>query len=223
MSTLRILIVDDEKNTGSTLSQALQPLAYEVETAVNGDDALRRLDEKEFSLLLLDLNPPGHSSLDILRWVTRCHPEVRVILISTPGAIGEAVEAMKLGAIDVWQKPFAPQELRQVVSEILDRNKAEAAQSSAYEYRVRLIRQSISDHHFESARAHARQAIGLDPSRPEAFNLLGVLYELGGNHEEAMKQYRVAVDLDPTYRLAWQNLTRPAESGKNRIKLDLRF
>lgn len=215
----RILIVDDD----ICLTQALQPLGYEVETVVNGDEAMRRLDEKAFSLMLLDLNPPGHSSLEVLRWVTRCYPEVRVILISTHGAIGEAVEAMKLGAIDVWQKPFAPQELRQVVSEILDRDKAEAAQSSAYTSRVRLIKQSIDDHHFEAARTHARQAIGIDPSRPEAFNLLGVLYELGGHHEEAMKQYRVAVDLDPTYRLAWQNLTRPAESGKNRIKLDLKF
>ena len=68
---------------------------------------------------------------------------------------------------------------------------------------------------------HARQAIGLDPARPEAFNLVGVLHEIGGNLVEAMKNYRVAVDLEPTYEPAWQNLHRPKGplTGKGEISL----
>jgi lipoprotein NlpI len=81
----------------------------------------------------------------------------------------------------------------------------------------------MNDRHFEAAAEHARQAIGVDPSRPEAFNVLGVLYELAGNHAEAMKQYRVAVDLDPTYQPAWQNLNQSSflDKSKNKRNLNL--
>lgn len=221
MANQKILIVDDEKNIRLTMTQALQPLSYDIKTAVNGEDALEQLEVDDFGLILLDLKMPGMDGLDVLRRVVELRPDIRVILISAHGTVEHAVEAMRLGAVDFIQKPFVPKELRDIVTRVLDRDKLEAAQASDYESHVELIKRCMNDRHFEAAAEHARQAVGADPSRPEAFNLLGALYELAGNHEEAMKQYRVAVDLDPTYQPAWQNLNRPTLSGRDKDKPDL--
>lgn len=205
-----ILIVDDEKNIRLTMSQALQSLGYEMATAVNGDDALQQLEEKEFKLMLLDLKMAGLDGLDVLRQVVERRPDIRVIIISAHGSIENVVEAMKLGAVDFIQKPFVPKELRAIVTEVLERDKVSMTQGIDYETHLRLIKRCINERHFEAAMEHARQAIGTDPARPEAFNLLGVLHEIEGHHEEAMKNYRVAIDMDPTYQPAWQNLNRPS-------------
>jgi DNA-binding NtrC family response regulator len=221
MTNPKILIVDDEKNIRLTMSQALQPLGYGLETAVNGEDALKQLETGNFGLILLDLKMPGLDGLEVLRRVVELRPDIRVILISAHGTVEHAVEAMRLGAIDFIQKPFVPKELREVVTRVLDRDKLEATQTADYDSHLELIRHCVNDRHFEAAIEHARRAIGADPARPEAFNLLGVLHELAGNHEAAMKQYRVAVDLAPTYQPAWQNLNRPALTNKNKSKPDL--
>jgi len=209
-----ILIVDDEKNIRLTMSQALEPLGYKIGTAINGEDALHQLEEDAFGLVLLDLKMPGMDGMEVLRRLVELRPDIRVIMVTAHGSIENAVEAMKLGAVDFIQKPFAPKELRDIVVEVMNRGKVEAAQALDYEAHLALVKRSINDRHFEAARAHARQAIAADPSRPEAFNLLGVLQEMSGEHEEAMKRYRVAVDLDPTYQPAWQNLTRSTATAR---------
>ena len=221
MPNQRILIVDDEKNIRLTMKQTLQTLGYEISTAVDGQDALKKLAVQEFDLLLLDLRMPGLDGVEVLRRVVRLRPDIRVIIVSAHGTVENAVEVIKLGAVDFIQKPFSPQELRQIVAEVLDRDQLEAAQAADYESHIALAKRCINDRHFEAAMTHARQAIGLDPARPEAFNLVGVLHEIGGNLVEAMKNYRVAVDLEPTYEPAWQNLHRPKGplTGKGEISL----
>lgn len=215
-----ILVVDDEKNIRLTMSQALAPLGYPVSTAVNGEDALKQLEEREFGLLLLDLKMPGLDGIAVLKKVIALRPDIRVVIVSAHGSIENAVEAMKLGAVDFLQKPFAPQELRDIVTEIMDRDKVEAAQATDYETHLVLVKRCMSERYFEAAVEHARQAIGADPMRPEAFNLLGVLQEMAGHHQEAMKNYRVALDLDPTYQPAWQNMSRFSDPNRPKHKSD---
>ena len=61
-----ILIVDDEKNIRLTLSQALETLGAEIDTAANGEEALTKLKEKEFGLILLDIRMPGMDGMEVL-------------------------------------------------------------------------------------------------------------------------------------------------------------
>ena len=114
-----ILIVDDEKNVRTTLSQALEDLGRPLASAVNGEDALRRLRELDVGVMLLDLRMPGIDGLEVLRRVARERPEVRVVVITAYGAVPDVVEAMKLGAVDFLEKPFSPEEVRTVVRRIL--------------------------------------------------------------------------------------------------------
>ena len=216
MKEKSILIVDDEKNILLTLSQSLEALQVEIDTAANGEEALAKLKEKEFDLILLDIRMPGMDGMEVLRRVREIRPDIRMIMISAYGTIELAVEAMKLGAVDFIPKPFSPQEIRDMVSRVLDREKLDEQKVADYGSAIELAKRSITDRHFDAAIEHVRKAIFLDPSRPEAFNLLGALMELRGDRVEAQKNYRAALSLDASYAPAIRNLERSTSRGWNR-------
>jgi len=120
---IRILIVDDEKNIRMTLSQSLESLGLPIETAVNGEEALRKLEDVEFTVLLLDLKMPGIGGMGVLHEVRKRWPGTLVIIITAHGTIDTAVEAMKLGAADFIRKPFSPVEIRELVKQVLKKKK----------------------------------------------------------------------------------------------------
>jgi len=218
MKEKSVLIVDDEKNILLTLSQSLEVLRLETDTATNGEEALAKLKEKEFGLILLDIRMPGMDGMEVLRQVREIRPDIRIIMISAYGTIEVAVEAMKLGAVDFIQKPFSPEEVRALVSRVLDRENLDERKVADYGASVELAKKSIGNRHFDAAIEHTRKAIFLDPARPEAFNLLGALTEIQGDREEAQKNYRAALALDPSYAPAIKNLARSTSWGAKRGK-----
>ena len=203
-----VLIVDDEKNIRLTLSQALEVLEVETDTAANGEEALAKLQEGEFGLILLDLKMPGMDGMEVLREVSKIRPDIRIIILTAYGTVESAVEAMKLGAADFIQKPFAAEEIRELVSRVIDREKLDEQKTVDYASSIELAKRRIGDRHFDAAVEHVRKAISLDPGRPEAFNLLGALMEIRGDRIEAQKNYRAALSLDPSYEPAIKNLQR---------------
>lgn len=208
MKKIPVLIVDDEKNIRLTLTQALEHLQMKTDTAVNGEEALAKLKEKDFGLILLDLKMPGMDGIEVLRQVREIRPDIHVIIITAYGSIESAVEAMKLGAVDFIQKPFAPNEIRELVSQVLDRDGLSKQKAVDYESHIELAKKCIGERHFDAAVEHIKKAIYFDSSRPQAFNILGVLLEIKGNNLEAQKNYRVALSLAPTYEPAKKNLHR---------------
>jgi len=208
MKTASVLIVDDEKNVRLTLVQALETLGLDCDTAINGEEALVKLAQRPFGLILLDLKMPGMDGIEVLRRLRHARPDIRVLIITAHGTIDSAVEAMKLGAVDFIQKPFAPKEIRALVTKVLDRDTLQAARAEGYHSHVELAKKAIAERQFEAAQEHIRQAIAADSTKPEAFNLLGVLCEINDDKLEAHKNYRAALALDPTYRPADQNLRR---------------
>jgi len=216
MTGRSVLIVDDEKNIRLTLSQALEVLEVETDTAANGEEALAKLKEKEFGLILLDLKMPGMDGMEVLRRVSEIRPDIRMIIITAYGTVESAVEAMKLGAADFIQKPFAPEEIRGLVSRVMDREKIDERKAVDYGTSIELAKRCIGERHFDAAIEHVRKAISLDPGRPEAFNLLGALMEIRGDRIEAQKNYRAALSLDASYEPAIKNLQR-STNGRWRL------
>ncbi len=208
MMTKPILIVDDEKNIRLTLSQALETLGVPIDSAANGSEALAKLNEKEFGLILLDIRMPGMDGMEVLRRVREIRPDIQIIMITAYGTIETAVEAMKLGAVDFLQKPFDPEEIRELVSRVMERDRLDEHELVDYASRIELAKKCIGDRHFDAAAEHVRRAIFVDPGRPEAFNLLGALMEIRGDRIEAQKNYRAALSLDPSYEPAIKNLHR---------------
>jgi two-component system, OmpR family, alkaline phosphatase synthesis response regulator PhoP len=207
-----ILIVDDEKNIRLALSQSLETLGVESDTAADGEEAFSKLNEKDFGLILLDIRMPGMDGMEVLRRVRGIRPDIRVIMITAFGTIESAVEAMKLGAVDFLQKPFDPEEIRGLVSRVMDREKLEEQKLRDYSSYIEFAKKCIGDRRFEPAVESVRKAIFTDPGRPEAFNLLGALMEIQGDRLEAQKNYRAALSLDPSYEPAIKNLNRSTDS-----------
>jgi DNA-binding NtrC family response regulator len=119
MNLRSVLIVDDDKNIRLTLAMAIEKLNFAVEMAASGEEALKKLAQESFSLLLLDMRLPGLDGLEILRRVVKTWPQIKVVVITAYGSADLAVEAMSLGAADFLAKPFNPDDVRRIVTRIL--------------------------------------------------------------------------------------------------------
>ncbi|MGB3765524.1 MAG: response regulator [Phormidesmis sp.] len=213
MPDAKILVADDEKSIRLTVKQALSTQGYEVSVAVDGSTALEQLKELPADLLLLDIQMPGMNGIEVLQKAMAQQPSLKVIMVSAHGSIDNAVEAMKLGAVDYLQKPFTPSELRETVANVLNRG---AVPADEYASQIQSAREMAASGKYEDAIALAKQCIGSHPESAAGFNLLGELLEVGGDQAEALKNYRVALDLDPTFKIASDNLSRAAMDPKSR-------
>jgi two-component system, OmpR family, KDP operon response regulator KdpE len=110
MSAGRILVVDDDPQIRRVLKVTLSGQGFEVDDAKNGDVALEKLRDARFDLLLLDINMPGMSGLDVCRQV-RSSSEIAIIMLTVRDDEADTVEALDAGADDYITKPFKPTEL----------------------------------------------------------------------------------------------------------------
>ena len=119
----RILIVDDEEIVLRSCVRILENNEYHVESVLDPWEALRRIDENGFDVLVLDIMMPKIDGLQVLQHVKERHPDVDVIMMTGLSQIQTAVKAMKLGAFDYLSKPFDPDELKLVVERALERQR----------------------------------------------------------------------------------------------------
>ncbi|MDH3288114.1 MAG: sigma-54 dependent transcriptional regulator [Betaproteobacteria bacterium] len=119
----RILVVDDEEIILKSCLRILDGGNFELETVNNGPDALRRIEESHFDIVILDIMMPEMDGLEVLQRVKESHPDIDVIMITGLSQIDVAVRAMKLGAFDYLPKPFEPEELKLVVERALERRR----------------------------------------------------------------------------------------------------
>ncbi len=116
----RILIADDHDALRRGLARALVQAGHEVDEAPNGNNAIERLHESAFDVVLSDLKMGGSDGLDVLRTTKALHPSTAVILMTAFGSVGTAVEAMKIGAFDYVQKPFEIEEMEVKIEKALE-------------------------------------------------------------------------------------------------------
>jgi DNA-binding response OmpR family regulator len=102
----RVLVVDDEPDSVELLQEFLTSKGYEVITASNGEEALRKIKEERPHLVLLDVRMPGMNGLDVLRKVREFDQEVGVIMVTAVNEEDTGREALKLGAFDYIVKPL---------------------------------------------------------------------------------------------------------------------
>lgn len=207
MPDAKVLVADDEKSIRLTIKQALSAQGYDVDVAVDGSTALEQLQASPADLLLLDIQMPGMDGIEVLQKAMAQQPSLKVIMVSAHGSIDNAVDAMKLGAVDYLQKPFTPSELREAVERVLNR---EPMPADDYDSQIQKARGLAKEGKYEDAIALAKKCIGNHPENAAGFNLFGELLEVSGNKSEALKNYRVALDLDPSLQAASKNLDRAA-------------
>lgn len=219
-----ILIADDEKNIRMTLKQCLDSEEYELVLASNGEEVLELLQDKTFDLILLDIRMPGFSGIEVLRRIRKMECLSAVVIMTAYGTVENAVEAMKLGAVDFISKPFTPKEIRDMVRTVLARQKLDVDTFSTYNKTIEYAKKCIQQNKLGRAEEYLLRAINMDVNAPEPHNLYGVIAEYRRNFSTAAKHYRAAYALDPTYKAASENLERLAiyEGKKREINLDTR-
>jgi DNA-binding NtrC family response regulator len=116
----KILVVDDEKIVRESLFHWFQEEGYQVETAEDGESALRIFDKNKFDLLLVDMKMPGMSGLELLAKVKEIDKDTIVILITAFASVPTAIKALKDGAYDYVTKPVDPDELEHLVMKALE-------------------------------------------------------------------------------------------------------
>src|SRR5688572_5281143 len=115
MPTGRILIVEDRDSLRRMLERALSQEGYEVTAAADAQAGIRWVDERTFDLILTDLKLPDVSGLEVLAASRRAQPQVPVVVLTGFGTVGTAVEAMKLGAYDLLEKPLEIDDLSRLI------------------------------------------------------------------------------------------------------------
>ena len=209
MDKKRILIVDDEKNIRMNLEKALSE-KYEVDSTINGEEALKMLEDQHYPLVLLDLKLPGKDGIEVLKEINEIDYKTKVIIITGFGSVDSAVETLKLGATDYLRKPFKPDEIRNKVEKVLSRYDLEEQDKEPEDFNemIEMARAKINNKEFEDAEEYLNKALSLDTESPIPFNLLGIIHEMNGEINKAQKKYRAALSLDPSYKPADKNLSR---------------
>ncbi|MGE0823850.1 MAG: sigma-54-dependent transcriptional regulator [Candidatus Binatia bacterium] len=118
--TARVLLVDDEINMAKTQAKILQRRGYAVQTASNGREALRCLDESAYDVMITDLKMPVMDGMQLLHEMKVKERGCAVIVLTGYGTIESAVEAMHCGAADYLTKPCNPDELLLKVDKLLE-------------------------------------------------------------------------------------------------------
>jgi two-component system response regulator PilR (NtrC family) len=116
----RILVVDDEPSMREMLRIVLQRDRYDVVVAKNGSEAIERLQIEPFDMLLSDIRMPGLSGVDVLRAAKKINPDIVAFMMTAFASTDTAVEAMRLGALDYFTKPFSVDELRLKIRQHLE-------------------------------------------------------------------------------------------------------
>lgn len=125
MESPKILIVDDESNVRFVLEHTLRNEGYLLDTAADGVDALEKIHQQRFDLLLLDLQMSPIGGIQVLQTLRQQDADTVVIILTAHGSMESAVEGLRLGAFDYLFKPADPETIRRRVREGL----AQRAQS----------------------------------------------------------------------------------------------
>jgi DNA-binding NtrC family response regulator len=113
----RVLVVDDDEQFLDVVSRRLKGRGLRVATVTSGEEALSAIEGKVFDMVVLDLMMPGLSGIETLRYLKEKQPDLQVIMLTGRGDIEVGIEAMKLGAEDLIEKPVDLQVLLERIRE----------------------------------------------------------------------------------------------------------
>ncbi|MGA2324828.1 MAG: sigma-54 dependent transcriptional regulator [Bryobacteraceae bacterium] len=121
----KILVVDDETDILESLEALLSTEGYAVDLAQNGGEGLRAVQARDYDLVLLDLMMPDRSGMEVLREVRERDSQLPIFLITAYGSTQVAVDALKAGATDYFQKPWENDKLLLEIERIIARHRLE--------------------------------------------------------------------------------------------------
>jgi len=116
----QMLIVDDQWSLLQSLQALMRINGYQVDLARSGGEAITKLQDNDYQLVLLDLQMPGIDGLEVLEYIQQAKLDLEVIVISGETSFSSIKDAIRLGAFDFVRKPYKPEELLHTVSRGVD-------------------------------------------------------------------------------------------------------
>ena len=113
---IRLLIVDDEDDIRQMLDRHFRYIGYETDTACNGREALEKLSEDKFDIVISDIKMPEMDGIELLRGIRDQHPMVRTIMVTGYVTLENALSCMRLGAETCIFKPL--EDLEELVNAV---------------------------------------------------------------------------------------------------------
>jgi len=103
--TEKILLVDDEKDFLEALSQRISIRGIDVSSTTSAKKAIKKIEAESYDAIILDLQMPEMDGLEVLKTIKKLKPELQIIVLTGHATVKKAIEAMKLGALDLIEKP----------------------------------------------------------------------------------------------------------------------
>jgi DNA-binding response OmpR family regulator len=131
----RILVVDDEESLRLSLKFKLKSAGFDVDTAIDGEEALEKLKTKQADVVLLDINMPRMSGIEALTIIRQTYPHTEAIMLTGFADFSTAIECLKIGAKDYLVKPVDTTELvTRLRSLVRSRSTERALEEMQHEY-----------------------------------------------------------------------------------------
>ena len=105
MKEIKVLLVDDEEEFVQTLAERIEMREIGSDVALNGEEALKKVDANAPDVMVLDLKMPGIDGMEVLRQTRKAYPNVQIIMLTGHGSKKDEKEARRLGAFEYLQKP----------------------------------------------------------------------------------------------------------------------
>ncbi|KPK98413.1 MAG: hypothetical protein AMK75_06995 [Planctomycetes bacterium SM23_65] len=120
---VRVLVVDDEPTIRQLLTDVLGDEGHHVDTVSGGEEAVIKLRDTRYDFVITDLMMPGMSGIQVLETVKQLDPETEVIVMTGYASLNTAVECMKLGAADYLNKPINIDEIRIIITRMIEKKR----------------------------------------------------------------------------------------------------
>ena len=117
--TGRVLVVDDHAQARESTADVLRHAGHEAICCSSAIEALRRIEQTHFDVIITDLQMPGMNGLELIRSLQQRQVDAQVVMVTAYASVGSAVEAMRHGAFDYIEKPFNADQLEQLVARAL--------------------------------------------------------------------------------------------------------
>ncbi|GAB4332827.1 MAG: response regulator [Calditrichia bacterium] len=137
-SDIKILVVEDEEFIRMMFCQSFENWGFQVEEAENGKEALEKIQEGDFNIVVTDLNMPIMDGMELLRKTKEKWPYIEVIVITGFATIESAIEAMKIGAYDFILKPVNFEHVQFTINKCFKKIKSQAENTELMEMNTRL-------------------------------------------------------------------------------------
>jgi DNA-binding NtrC family response regulator len=121
MNSHKIMVIDDEKIVGDMAKLSLEQEGYSVETFLNAEPALKRLQEEKFDVVVTDYKMKGIDGMEVLKTVKNLYPSTQVIMITAFANLDAAIEALRRDVHDFFPKPVKIKELKASIKRALEK------------------------------------------------------------------------------------------------------